>query len=211
MGSIEHRLKTVRLTGEYIQIPWSTNFGDSMFKSYLPGSKGKKVSYSKYVTAISKNVAYNKWLVEQIGRAAGVDRTVLVVSDRVDQLLDIRRRLFENSEGTAPTVGMYVGAISGKRVKKDQLEAAKTCNIILATFGMMAEGTDIPVLDTLFLATPRADVEQVVGRIQRFKDGKRRLLVIDPVFQTNWNKGMAVKRRRVYEKLGFIKQGVVHV
>lgn len=71
---------------------------------------------------------------------------------------------------------------------------------------MMSEGTDIADLDTLILSTPRSDVEQVVGRIQRPVSGKKSLLIIDPVFGTKHNKRMAEKRKRVYDKLGFKKQ-----
>ena len=102
------------------------------------------------------------------------------------------------------SAGLYCGAVAGKRMTKTQLEESKKCDIILATYGMMNEGTDIPALDTLFVCTPRADVEQVVGRIQRKKDGKKNLLVVDPVFQTPYCKALAHKRRKIYEKLNFV-------
>jgi len=97
--------------------------------------------------------------------------------------------------------------VDGKKITKEELEVTKTCNIILATFAKMSEGTDIATLDTLFLATPASDVEQVVGRIQRVQSDKRSLLIVDPVWQTNYNMRMSNKRESIYRKLGFTRQG----
>ena len=93
------------------------------------------------------------------------------------------------------------------RLKEAELEQAKTCDIILATYKMMSEGSDIPELDTLFLATPRADIEQIVGRIQRHHDDKKSLLVVDPVF-INQSYCVAMGRKRIphYKNLGFSPQ-----
>ena len=129
---------------------------------------------------------------------------MLLVSDRVSQCQFIRKRLLEASTGAS--VGLYVGSVDGRRVTKEQLEVAKGCDVVLATYGMMSEGTDIPELDTLFFGTPRSDVEQVVGRIQRFCDGKKSLLIVDPVFQTPYMRKLAIKRERLYKKLEFTKQ-----
>lgn len=47
------------------------------------------------------------------------------------------------------------------------------------TYQMAAEGLDIPDLDTLYLATPKSDIEQSVGRILRKVDGKKRPIVVE--------------------------------
>jgi predicted helicase len=103
---------------------------------------------------------------------------------------------------------MYVGSyldLSGKSVKssREDLRIAKGCDVILATYGMMLEGTDIPALDTLVFATPRVEIEQVVGRIQRRFEGKKGLLIVDPVFQTPYLTRLSLKRIKLYKKLGF--------
>jgi superfamily II DNA or RNA helicase len=103
-------------------------------------------------------------------------------------------------------VGYYAGKVEGKKITNEQLQAAKTCQIVLATFAKVSEGTDIPTLDTLILATPAASIEQIVGRIQRIDENKRPLLVVDPVWQTKYNQALAAKRRKVYKKLGFTQQ-----
>jgi len=200
VGSIEHQMSADRLTGKYIQIPWKTSVSDSFF------SFGKRINVARYITSISKSAGYNVWLSKQVAKARASGRRVLVVSDRVEQLQYLRKKLLETLTGGS--VGLYVGSVNKRRLSKDQLDEAKKCDIVLATYGMMAEGTDIPELDTLFFATPRSEVEQVVGRIQRFCDGKKELLIVDPYFNTIFNKRMADKRRRVFEKLDFTKQEI---
>ena len=46
-------------------------------------------------------------------------------------------------------------------------ENAQKCDIILSTFNMAAEALDIPKLNTLFLSTPKSNIEQSCGRILR--------------------------------------------
>ena len=197
IGQVEHRTESTRLTGNWIQIPWATSITDRMCKSY------GRVNSSKMINAIASNVPFRVWLAEEAVKGVKAGRTMLYVGGRVEQLQDIRRRILMHNPEV--TVGLYVGAENGRTTSRDAREHAKTCDVILATYGMMAEGTDVPRLDTLTFTTPRSDVEQVVGRIQRHSEGKKQLLVIDPVFQTAYNVRQSAKRASVYTKLGFTK------
>ena len=66
-----------------------------------------------------------------------------------------------------------------------------------------SEGTDIPDMDTCFLATPRADVEQPIGRIQRVHKGKKEPVVVDYVDNVTHCRNMAKKRKFQVAELGF--------
>ena len=82
--------------------------------------------------------------------------------------------------------GYYVGGM-----RRAALDASSKCDVILATYGMAAEGLDIKTLTTLFLVTPRTDIVQSVGRILRSKH--ERPLIVDivdphPVLQRQWSK-----------------------
>ena len=195
VGRVEWRTSSNRLVGEYTQIPWATQLYDKMFTT-----RGR-LSHANWITAIADNDKYNAWLSSELVRGAKVGRRVLCVSDRISQLQNLHSRIIRKGAGV--TVGLYVGSLNKKRLTNSELEAAKQCDIILASYGMMSEGTDIPALDTLFIGTPRVDVEQVVGRIQRHKDGKRGLLIVDPVFNTPYMRALATKRKKIYEKLEF--------
>ena len=53
-------------------------------------------------------------------------------------------------------------------MKPAELKAQEK-DIILGTYSMASEGMDIPKLNTIFLASPKSDVVQSVGRILRKK------------------------------------------
>ena len=89
------------------------------------------------------------------------------------------------------TVGYYLGGM-----KAVDLKHSATCQVIIATYAMAAEGLDIKTLTTLLLATPKTDIIQSVGRILRVKH--ERPLVIDIIdthdtFISQWQ-----KRRKYY-------------
>jgi superfamily II DNA or RNA helicase len=85
IGSVEAKLNIDRLTGEYVQINWQTNITDAMFK------RGSYLNRAALINAMADNIVFNKWLVQQLHEGALANRKVLLVSDRVDQLLYIRK------------------------------------------------------------------------------------------------------------------------
>ena len=103
--------------------------------------------------------------------------------------------------GSAPGLqtGWYVGGISN-----DQIDLAKTCNLLLGTYQYAKVGLDDPGMDTLFFATPSGDIEQPAGRILRSCIGKKEPLIIDFVDDgTKLCAGFGKARERQYDRLGF--------
>lgn len=98
-------------------------------------------------------------------------------------------------------VGLYVGAST--KAELAHREKIKGRPMLFTTYSMMAEGTNLPWLDTCGLAMPRSKVTQPVGRIRREYEGKGEPVVLDfvdgssPVFA-----GYAAKRMDWYRKLG---------
>jgi len=96
-------------------------------------------------------------------------------------------------------VGYYVGGMKDK-----DLKISETKTVILATYSMAAEALDIPTLTTLFMMTPKTDVQQAVGRILRTKHS--RPLVVDimdshGIFQNQWKKRVAFYKKQNYKVL----------
>jgi len=63
------------------------------------------------------------------------------------------------------------------------------CNskkVLIATYSMCKEGFDVASLNTLVMATPRPDIDQIVGRILRTEKSKRTVhpLIVDIVDST---------------------------
>lgn len=142
----------------------------------------------------------NQLIAEEIVKAVQSGRRALVLSHRREQLNVLHQMVVQrwgSVAGLKP--GWYVGGITN-----EQIDYAKTCNLLLGTYQYAKVGLDDPGMDTLFLATPSGDVEQPVGRILRSCIGKKEALVIDFVDEkTKLCKYFGDARGRQYDRLGF--------
>jgi superfamily II DNA or RNA helicase len=94
------------------------------------------------------------------------------------------------------SIGYYIGGMKDK-----DLKVSETKTVIMATYSMAAEALDIKTLTTLFMLTPKTDVQQAVGRILRVKHSKP--LVVDfvdahGIFQNQWKKRKAFYKKQNY-------------
>ena len=94
------------------------------------------------------------------------------------------------------SVGYYIGGMKDVELKKSE---SKT--IILATFSMAAEALDIKSLTSLFLASPKSDIVQAVGRILREKHAKP--LIIDLIDNHDVFLNQFTKRRAFYNEKNY--------
>lgn len=104
------------------------------------------------------------------------DRQILVLSDRVQHCKDMMALL--NPEKAAILAQNVVAS------KRAEFCASK--KILIATYSMCKEGFDVASLNTLVMATPRPDIDQIVGRILRTEKSKRTVhpLIVDIVDST---------------------------
>ena len=179
------------LTGRYVPVG---------LRYVIPGIY-PKTPMAVMLNMLARNPTYNNWLTQELVKAANNDRRVLLLSDRIEQLQALQHLTDAELRrcGIRKSTSLYIGSMDDAERNR-----AKNADVILATYSMMAEGTNIPELDTLIMATPRSDVEQCVGRIQRAVSGKKSLLIVDPVM-TNYKlfTSMFKKRQSWYQKLGF--------
>jgi len=94
------------------------------------------------------------------------------------------------------SIGFYIGGM-----KMEELKKSESKQIILATFSMAAEALDIKSLTSLFLASPKSDIVQAVGRILREKHTNPMIIdLIDnhEVFLNQFN-----KRRSFYNEKNY--------
>lgn len=124
-------------------------------------------------------------------------RRTVIFSDHLEHL-DTLHMMLPAWGVPKQEIGHYYGSTSGAELKH-----AGTRKVILATYPKMAEGTDIPELDTLILAGPRSNIEQTVGRILRECATKQPPVVFDIVDSDSYVfVAYAKKRGLVYQKLG---------
>lgn len=156
-----------------------------------------ELNRGRMVTGLSQDKGRNRFIATMIGKALAAGRKVIVLSERREQLSDLEVLLTEL--GWVDKCGYYVGGRT-----QDQLEDAAEKACVLATYQMAKEGLDVPRLDTLFIATPIADVVQSVGRIMRSSSEKKEPVVIDFVdYQIGPCVGLSKARHKQYVHLGF--------
>ncbi len=115
----------------------------------------------------------NRLLTHLIVKAAEAKRITVVFSDRVAHLEALRSAAV-NAGVPISNTALYISGLNDK-----QREVARGKDVIFATYGMMAEGTDIPWLDVCILATPRSNIEQPIGRVLREYPNKPQPVVVD--------------------------------
>jgi len=93
--------------------------------------------------------------------------------------------------------------MAGKQ-KDSVLAKDPDVKIVYATYNLLEEGYDDPLLDTLILATPRTRVQQTIGRIERSHGGKLRPVVYDIVDSFSIYGSMWYKRLAFYNSRGFL-------
>lgn len=161
-----------------------------------------KMRRAKIISLIAKHDRRNTVIARNLKKAYDVGRNVMIISDRKEQLKTLMMKCQEL--GASPDdMGLFVGGMK----KKDRDKAVSKL-LIFTTYGMSQEGLDIERLDALFIASPRAHIEQTVGRILRYFEGKNMPVVVDPVdTDIDEAKGWAYSRLKEYEALGAEVEG----
>ena len=123
-------------------------------------------------------------------------RQVLVLTDRVQHTKTLLAALPETLRASAAILSTDVKAAA-------RAEFCATKTILLATYAMCKEGFDVPTLNTLLMATPRPDVDQIVGRILRVEKSARTthpliLDIVDPQFRRQFQERNALYKKRSY-------------
>ena len=118
-------------------------------------------------------------------------KQILLVSHRISHIKDLFNQI---QKKITIDVGLYIGGL-----KKEILEKNSKCKVIIASYQLMSEGTDIPSLNTLIFCTPKKQVEQVVGRILR-KDTGIIPEVYDIIDNCSIFKNQFKNRNRFYKK-----------
>lgn len=191
-----------------------------------------KLNSAQVISQLADDTVRQRSLVDQVLRAAQAGRKILVVSERLEQLRDMRAAV----AAALPTVtqGVYTGqwfvrerGSKMRDVSQADLDAAQPSQVLWGTKQLIEEGFDIPACDVLVLATPISDAEQIVGRVQRWCApqpekcarlcpwragtcvGKPDPVVID-VIDVNVPKvlGKWRRRRKLYREMGMGMEGV---
>ena len=160
------------------------NHAGVMFTTLMINKVVEYAPRNKMITEILEDVFEDK------------ERNILVLSDRVDHTKELFKLLPEHIQKES--------CILGRSIKADQREEfCRTKRILISTYQLCKEGFDVQKLNTLIMATPRPDVDQIVGRIMRVDKTKRNINpliidIVDPAFRRQFQERNSLYKQRSY-------------
>jgi superfamily II DNA or RNA helicase len=168
---------------------------DPEFNEIVTSSQGF-VSVPIMVNKLANCEDRTRWLCGIIADVTEEGRQVLVLSDRVEHCKAMLDGLPAGIKETACILSQKVS--SAKRA-----EFCADKKILIATYSMCKEGFDVPTLNTLVMATPRPDIDQIVGRILRVEKSKRTIHplivdIVDPQFRRQFGARNTLYKKRHY-------------
>lgn len=168
---------------------------DPEFNEIVMSSQGM-VSVPIMVNKLTACEDRTRWLCRILEDVSEGGRQILVLSDRVQHCQDILAGLSDDVRETACILGTAVKA-------ELRAEYCQTKAILIATYSMCKEGFDVPTLNTLIMATPRPDIDQIVGRILRVEKTGRVVHplivdIVDPQFRRQFGMRNGLYRKRQY-------------
>lgn len=144
---------------------------------YLAKMKDAKARRGKLISELASDLARNALLATYAKKFADSGRRIVVFSDRVEQLKLLRDILVKRHGMSLATVGLFTGSTKSG----DRKVILENSQVILATYGVMSMGIDVPDLRAVIFATPLSDVAQSVGRVLRLCEGVKDPVVLDVV------------------------------
>jgi superfamily II DNA or RNA helicase len=170
---------------------------DPVFNEILYNAQGVMFT-SLMINKLAECEDRTKWLVGILVDILEEEpqRQVLVLTDRVQHTKDLLAALPDGLRASAAILSTDVKAAA-------RAEFCATKTLLLATYAMCKEGFDVPTLNTLLMATPRPDVDQIVGRILRVEKSARTthpliLDIVDPQFRRQFQERNALYKKRSY-------------
>ena len=189
LGSIVYKSKNEKKHNVFIKIFTIDDTNDT-YNKLETGYDGKPIT-ARMINNVAYYLPRTLLIIDIIKQVMSEnERKMLLLSDRRDHL----KTFYEQLTELGYDVGYYIGGM-----KQKDLDISETKPIILGTFSMSSEALDIPELNTLFMTTPKSNIEQSVGRILR-KTHNVRPLIIDIKDDFIPFKNQANKRKTFYKK-----------
>lgn len=181
--------------GVFVEV-YEFDQGDEKFNEVIYNKQGVMFT-SLMVNKLVDFQPRNKMIVDLLTDVyEDHQRQILVLTDRVEHT----KTLFE----LLPTFIKEESCILSRSVdSKTRSEWCESKRILIATYQMCKEGFDVPTLNTLVIATPRPDVDQIVGRILRVERTKRKVSpliidIVDPAFRRQFQERLSLYTKREY-------------
>jgi superfamily II DNA or RNA helicase len=202
-GNIMYKLDNVTNDKVLVNI-YQYKLDHEKFREYK--LRNGEINRAKTINKIITIGRRNKFIINIIREMIEPKRKIIILSDRVEHLKLLKERLEKyNTEDKIITTSFYIGGM-----KMEKLKLSEEAQVIFATYSMAAEALDIPELNTLFMVTPRREIEQAVGRILRKIDPLTRPIIYDFIDMMPSFINQGRYRKQFYKKLDF-EQNIINV
>jgi len=155
-----------------------------------------RIIFTKLISDLATDYDRNKLILDLINNVKGY---TIVISERTTQL----EYLDKNVQSS-----IYINGKTPKKTREKKIEEFRDGKhkVLFATYSLVAEGLDIPILENLIMASPVKDerlVIQAIGRCQRPCKNKKIANVYDLVDDVSILDKFTRKRKSVYKKEGW--------
>lgn len=155
-----------------------------------------RIIFSTLISDLATNSDRNKQVLDIINK---LDTYTIVISERTSQLEYLHKKVPSS---------IYINGKTPKKKREQEIEEFRQGKhkVLFATYSLVAEGLDIPILENLVMASPVKDerlVIQAIGRCQRPSGDKKIANVYDLVDDVSILDKFTRKRKSVYKKEGW--------
>jgi len=169
---------------------------DAEFNTVIKNQAGVMFT-SLMVNKLTEYEPRNQMLIELLKDVYEEEnRQTLVLTDRVEHT----KKLFEL---LPPEIQAHTGILARGMKPAVRTEFCESKRILISTYQLVKEGFDVASLNTLVMATPRPDIEQIVGRILRVEKAKRTVAplifdIVDSTFRRQFQARLSLYKDRNY-------------
>lgn len=166
LGDISYQKKEKLMNETSVQII-KYRSDSELFEPVMIQTQVKSIfNVAGMINNITEHELRNQYIIQMIRHLMNnntkeykdTNRYILVLSERREHL----KKLKHACELLDLSCGLYIGGM-----KPPDLKRSETKDIIFATSNLVQEAFDLPKLNTLIMTTPKKNIEQMVGRIQR--------------------------------------------
>ena len=190
--------EVIRIPIEQFQVPAEIHIAETTYNTSNRDvfDTSGRIIFTKLISDLATDSDRNKRVLDIVKNLNGY---TIVISERTSQLEELQKQT-PNS--------IYINGKTPKKQREKQIEEFRNgeYKVLFATYALVAEGLDIPILENLVMASPVKDerlVVQAIGRCQRPCDNKKKAYVYDLIDDVSILDGFFRKRKNVYKKEGW--------
>lgn len=163
--------------------------------------RNSKIVFTRLISDLCGDYNRNKQVLNIIKSLKGYS---IVISERIDQL----HYLSDNTPNS-----ICIDGKTNKKLREKLIEEFRQgkYKVLFASYSLVAEGLDVPMLENLVMASPVKDqrlVVQAIGRVQRPYKDKKIANVYDLIDDVSLLDKFTRARKKVYKNEGWCIYGI---